>query len=166
MRNRTKFGLFNHQWLSSLVHMCLMRKLMFSSPLIQQILAKLLPVSAHSKSLDFFLVIALGYLYDFFIYFGLQTRDPIAMHIIAWMSHSGLWDSTSVKNDGVSEYHPFSHIPSFTQQTFIEHLLYARCGSRCWGYSRDQGRQESLPWSRVHSGERNGQQMSKVHVFY
>ena len=56
---------------------------MFSSPLIQQILAKLLPVSAHSKSLDFFLVIALGYLYDFFIYFGLQTRDPIAMHIIA-----------------------------------------------------------------------------------
>ena len=38
---------------------------MFSSPLIQQILAKPLPVSTHSKSLDFFLVIALGCLYDF-----------------------------------------------------------------------------------------------------
>lgn len=49
---------------------------MFSSPLIQQILAKLLPVSAHSKSLDFFLVIALGYLYDFFHLFWLTDTRP------------------------------------------------------------------------------------------
>ena len=49
---------------------------MFSSPLIQQILAKLLPVSAHSKSLDFFLVIALGCLYDFSFILAYSHETP------------------------------------------------------------------------------------------
>ena len=47
-------------------------------------------------------------------------------------------------------FREFKHLQSFIHQIFVEYLLCVRYSSRCWGFSCEQNRQESLPSCSVH----------------